>query len=671
MIEYPSPVPSFRAQLLTRRSYNRPLDEAGRVFETWKQTVDRVVSHQLWLWERALNRPLNAVELSELEELRHLIVSRKISVSGRTLWLGGTDVAKKREASQFNCAFTKVENVYDVVDCFWLLLQGCGVGFLPVVGNLNGFSKHMDVEVIRSTRLDTGFESNTETYVDGVWTIRVGDSAEAWAKSAGKLLAGKFPARKLCLDFSEVRPGGKRLKGYGWISSGDATISKAFLNIAKIMNLSAGKLLTKINILDILNWLGTTLSSRRSSEICLVEYGSSEWEEFANAKKNYYRNGQEQRAMSNNTLLFYKKPSKMEMKGIFHSMISAGGSEPGFANAEAALKRAAYFVGFNPCAEILLGNKSFCNLVEVDLGKFASFYPGTLQLRHAIKIAARANYRQTCVDLRDGILSASWHELNTFLHLCGVGLTGVVRFLDKMVDESNHAKGIILASLKSIAKNAAEGMANELNLPVPQNVTTVKPSGTLGKVMDTTEGIHRPLGRYIFNNINFSKHDPLISVLREAGYRMFPSPHDCAGMVVTVPVESDAEFTEVSVGGHTLEVNTETAIEQLERYKLMMDFYVDNNCSITVSYDPTEVDAIVNWLDHNWNSFVAVAWLFRNDPTKTAADLGYPYLPQEVVTKQKYDQYVATLEHVNIDQGNSHDAVDAGSNCAGGACPIR
>lgn len=38
-----------------------------------------------------------------------------------------------------NCSFLRVETVYDVVDAFWLLLQGAGVGFEPIVGSLNGF----------------------------------------------------------------------------------------------------------------------------------------------------------------------------------------------------------------------------------------------------------------------------------------------------------------------------------------------------------------------------------------------------------------------------------------------------------------------------------------------------------------------------------------------------
>ena len=118
-----------------------------------------------------------------------------------------------------------------------------------------------------------------------------------------------------------------------------------------------------------------------------------------------------------------------------------------------------------------------------------------------------------------------------------------------------------------------------------------------------------------------------------------------------------------------LTFDADASIDQLERYKLLMDNYVDHNCSITVSYDPSEVPEIIDWLDKNWDSYVGVSWLFRNDPTKTAADLGHPYLPQEVVTKEVFDAYVATLLPVNIDEANFEDLIDDA--CSTGACPVR
>lgn len=651
--------PSLRSQLITRRTYNRPLDEAGKTFETFEQTINRVIGHQRWLWERALKCSLNIKQEAELGELRQLMLERKMLMSGRTLWLGGTEVAKRREASQFNCAFTHVETIYDVVDVLWLLMQGCGVGFRPVIGQLTGFQRPIpEIEIIRSKRTTKGgMQDNVETYDEttGVWTIKIGDSAEAWSKSVGKLVSHKFPASKLVLDFSEIRPAGERLKGYGWISSGDASIATAYAAIVDIFNRRAGSLLSRIDILDLVNWLGTVLSSRRSAEIALFEYGEEEWEEFAVAKRNWWE-GNVQRAQSNNSLVFRQKPTRNELARLFDLIVESGGSEPGFINGQAAIKRAPWFKGVNPCAEILLGNKSFCNLTEVDVGKFKRDSAG---LRRAIHLSARANYRQTCVNLIDGVLQEAWHLNNEFLRLCGVGLTGIVRRPDLGAYEYEE--------LQRTATSAAYGMADELGSPRPKNVTTIKPSGTLSKVMDTTEGKHKPLGKYIFNSVNFGKFDPLVPLCRAAGYKVIDNPSDPEAVLITFPVKWEDVPFEIING---MEVNLESAIKQLERYKMLMNSWCQQNVSATISYSIDEVDSIIDWLYENWDCYVGVSFLFRADPTKTAKDLGYLYLPQAVVTKEEYEAYVINLQPIELDKANNIDA-PLEDDCAGGTCPIR
>ncbi len=310
--------------------------------------------------------------------------------------------------------------------------------------------------------------------------------------------------------------------------------------------------------------------------------------------------------------------------------------------------------------EILLGNKSFCNLTETDLSKFKGDSAG---LRRAVYLAARANYRQTCVNLLDGVLQEAWHLNNDHLRLCGVGLTGIATRPDMSAYD--------YAELQRVATSAAFGMADELGTPHPKNVTTIKPSGTLSKVMDTTEGKHKPLGRYIFNNINFGKHDPLLPLVRAAGYRVFDNPIDPEGVLVTFPVKWDGvEFDKVVIGGKTLEVNLESAVTQLERYKMLMQNWCQQNVSATISYSPDEVEAIIDWLLENWDTYVGVSFLFRADPTKTAKDLGYLYLPQEVVTQQQYEEYVARLQPIELDKANNIDA-ELLDECASGACPIR
>lgn len=984
----PAGAMSARAQAIVRRTYSRPLPGGG--FESWEQIVDRVIGHQRWLWQRAIgDKPLNSKQELELDDLRGVLLRREGSVSGRTLWLGGTSVSKRREASMFNCAFTKIETVHDVVDAFWLLLQGCGVGFEPVVGTLNGFTKELEVEVVKSQRhlleQKKGHEQNSETFYerDGkkVWHLTCGDSAESWAKFVGKLCAGKRAVDVLVLDFTQIRPAGERLAGYGWISSGDETFAPAMQRVAAIFNRKAGQLLSRIDILDLLNHLGTTLSSRRSAEIALVPWGDVEAPAFAVAKKDFWTTGNDQRAQSNNSLLFKAAPTRDELNEIFRLMVEAGGSEPGFINGVSAKGRAPWFSGVNPCvpgdtkiltdrgyvtiesavgrsvnvwngkvfsevtpfstgmnplvrvdfsdgthldctpyhkfvlagdvrvmaeelvagdrlekfampfveegmdfvvdaysqgfysgggnadydwswvyepkeavksrlvgtftdelkygrwkwqhgpmfskafvpvsgsskyclnwlaglldsdgtvtrdtngnglqitstnkefllnvrlmltrlgvrakvvagnesgmrlmpdgkggvryyecqathrllignmdtydlvskglvcerlqlhnqppqrdarrfvtvvgvtpfegkretfcfteplnntgtfngivtgqcAEILLPNKGFCNLVELNLSAFNG--ERAPNLWGAAWLLARANYRQTCVNLRDGVLQSAWHENNEFLRLCGVGVTGVVRW-----DRANDV--IVWKELRRHVTKAANFMADELGLPRPKAVTTVKPSGTLSKVMDTTEGVHKPLGRYVLNNVRFSKHDPLVDELSEMGFVIRDDPTSIDAKLVTFPIDNSGVVFNVVDG---VEVNLESAIEQLNRYKMMMENYVDHNCSVTISYSLDEVPAIIEWLSENWNLYVGVSFIYRNDPTKTAKDLGYAYLPQEVVTREEYLKHlpmnlgiVATPLNPNaveIDEQTLTLNVEDG--CASGICPIR
>lgn len=681
------PTSTVRAQATAVRSYQRPVDpdDPNSLLETWGQVCNRVVGHQRWLWERALSRigqSLTPAHEAELAELRALIVDHKTMLAGRSMWLGGTELSRERESCNFNCSFLEVATIYDVVDALWLLLQGCGVGFKPVVGQLNGFRKPLKdgVEVVRSKRTDKGDPKNYESFdpITRTWTIKVGDSAEAWARAAGKLVAGKYPADKLVLNFSEIRPSGFRLRGYGWISSGDRQIYRAFKAIAHILSRRADQLLSAIDILDICNHLGTILSSRRSAQIALLDSDDPEAEAFAAAKRDYWKNGNDHRRQSNNSIVYESRPAQEEIEAQLRQMYECGGSEPGLVNAETSKKRAPWFRGLNPCAEILLGNKSFCNLVEINLLAFRDNRPALIRALH---IMARANYRQTLVDLRDGVLQEAWHTSNDFLHLCGVSLTGITACPDIGAYDYKY--------FANVAKAAAVQMAQELDQPLPKNVTCVKPSGTASKVMSTAEwgevpeGIHRPLGRHIFNWITYSTDDPIVEVLREAGYEVREKPNESESVIVKFPVcydnvpferkrvrrqHLDPQTNRTVEIEEDVDINTESAVDQLERYRMLLRHWCDHNASVTVYYDPDEIPAIAEWLHTNWDDYVSVSFLLRVDPTKTAEDLGHPYLPQEVVTESDWTTYTAMLRDVDWSKVVYREAAQEA--CPTGACPI-
>lgn len=657
------PKVSARAEAVTRRTYNRPLFNINDdTLETWEQTTERAtVKHHRKLWEEAGGKPNE----EELQELYGLVLDRKSLVSGRTLWLGGTDYSYSRACSQFNCAYSRAQTVYEFVDIFWLLLNGCGVGFRPIAGTLHGFLKPIrELDVIESKqspdhRGDPFNHTINPTSENGYhWTIRIGDSAEAWAKSLGKLLNPPTCAvTKLTLDFSDIRGPGKRLKGYGWICNGARPLQDAFVQIFRIMNSKAGDLLDEIDLLDVLNWLGTVLSSRRSAQIAVMDYSHPRWEQFARAKKDFWLLNNEHRQQSNNSLVFWHKPTKREIKDIMQLIWDCGGSEPGFINGVAARNRAPWFDGLNPCGEILLQSRGFCNLVTTAVCKFNNDFSGLLR---ALYVMGRANYRQSCVNLTDGVLVPEWNQNNLALRLCGVSLTGIA--------QAPWLTDYQIRQMRNSAVAGTYSMADELGLPKPKLVTTLKPEGTGSKIMDVTEGIHKPLGRFIMNWINFAASDPLVTMLAECGYRVIDHPKDKMAKLVCFPV--DYEGCRFDMHGKK-QVNLESAIDQLDNYRRWNTLWTDHNTSITVSWDITELDDIVEWLYRYWNDFVAVSWLMRNDPTKTAKDLGYPYLPQEVVTEEEFRSYTSTLSDVDWSRlhGGIQDMVMA--DCAGGQCPVR
>jgi ribonucleoside-triphosphate reductase len=310
-------------------------------------------------------------------------------------------------------------------------------------------------------------------------------------------------------------------------------------------------------------------------------------------------------------------------------------------------------------------------LTEVNVLAFRGDKVG---LERALYIAGRMNYRQTMVNLRDEILQEAWHLNNQFLHLCGVGLTGIRGRPELTAYDYKR--------MRNVTVSAAYSMANELNAPLPKNVTCVKPSGTLSKIMGTEEwgevpeGVHMPLGKYLFNNITYSKHDPLVVRFKAAGYTIIEKPYEPESVLVKFPVKYDSvPFSRMTVTRKTgkveeVEINAESAVQQLEWYRMLQETWCEQNVSNTVSYDPSEVPAIIDWLLKHWDSYVGVSFLFRNDPSKNAEDLGYAYLPQEVTTKEGYDAYVAKLKEINYGGIEVRDE-ELTEICPTGACPIR
>lgn len=679
---------NIRGDVIARRTYCRPKDLHFNERESWEEVTERVVSHSRRLWEEAGGTP----DEVELQALSDILITRKLAlVAGRTLWLGGTELAFRRPCCQFNCAFSIIDTIEDSRDIFWLLLNGCGTGFNPRnvgVNCLTSVREDIPLIIVHSDKDGEyrGRETTELTVTGGQYSISVGDSADGWVEAYHYLLkVGDYdrhyePISTVLLDFSECRGAGEALRGYGWLCIGSEPFANALVRIFNILrgyiepgdyynrehhtedNLS----LTPIQVLDIENSLGEVLSTRRSAQIAQLEYDNPYIEDFIDAKSHENLDKYPWRMQSNNSVMFYNN-APFEKVEALKERIRIHGTEPGIINADAAQERAPWFAGLNPCAEILLANKGFCNLVDINLSAFV--VDGVLDiqaLESVIYVMARHNYRQTCVDLRDGILQEEWHSNNQYLRLCGVSLTGF---------GEHEPTPFELRRLKRMATLGAYSMATELGMPLPKNITTIKPSGTVSKVMGTSEGIHTPAGRYIFNWVVFNTNDPLVKLVQDANYRTMEHPTLPDTTLVCLPIEFSSDKLDTSE--HGFEYDNETVEQQFKRYMTIQHNWCDQNVSNTLYYKPEELDTLFNLVKNHWDDYVAFSFMPRQDLSKSKEQIlkecNAPYLPQELVAEEEYKEYTKDLKPINVFNVNNDGQFDLldEEGCANGVCPVR
>lgn len=644
----------LRAELLMLSKYSHHLNlDESQPFERWNDIIDRGIRHQRHIWEQAIGRDLNDKELTELHELRQGQLDKKIALAGRTYNLGGLPISESRPETQFNCWYDSLKTVHDAVDMFYLLL--CGGGVTSVIERgMSGFIQPIKLEIIRTQRTDKGGnQENIETFNDGIWTIKVGDSAEGWAKFLGKLLAHVYPAKKLIVDFSELRPSGIVLSQFRWISNGDQQLADATIEMVRILNSSVARPLSKINILDIVTLTGGVLATRRAAQMEGMAFHDPEIDDFITAKSTDNVMKHPNRYNSNNTIMCYTKPN---MKWV-EELLDYGTTNdaPAFMNMTAAKRRNEACEGVNPCGEALFPN---CNLGEINATKLTSISEGN-RLGYLL---ARALYRQTCPPFSDGILQKHWDRNLKNTRQIGVGLTNIV------------PSGLRAAPLREIYRNVVIGggsMAHELGTPVPQGNTVVKPSGTMTKVMGGgAEGSHHPLAKYIFNNVNFRNNDPILEVLVNAGYKVINHPNKPDTALVTFPISNINHAYKFKDIGNGVMIDAESVIDQLNRYLFLLRNWADQNVSMTVLYRKDEIPDIVAWLDKHWDEYISVAFMQRFEDYSEAKER-FGYMPQVPVNEYDFSEYLNSIKDIDIDKLYNQNISADTEECSGGACPVN
>ena len=653
------------------RTYSRYLDDAGRR-EYWWETVRRAVEY---------NTSLLPTSRKEAEALYDNIFSLKQFLSGRTFWVGNTDVSKFYPLANFNCAFETITSIDDYRDLFYLLMVGAGVGARVLPEDVEALPKfrtsfeliHRDYSPVeKEERKDyTALNFHDDVRAE----ITIGDSKEGWAQALKFFLEliSSHEYRHIetvVIDYCNVRPKGEKLKTFGGSASGYESLKNMFNKISNVIENRRDEgekvALRPIDCLDICNIIGENVvvgGVRRTAEMIIID---AEDRECIDAKSSLYRqvDGKWEvnkdlihRQMSNNSIFYKKKPSRERLHWQIEKMRYSG--EPGWINGEAADKRRPNMAGVNPCGEILLDSNGVCNLTTVNVYAFVK--DGVLDeagLLEAQRLSARAGYRMTCVELE----LPRWNHVQTRDRLLGCSLTGWQDMVNG-VGLSREDEAVLLAKLRRVAREAADEYARSLGHNAPILVTTVKPEGTLSQLPAVSSGVHYSHSQYFVRRVRINAHDPLVRVCEELGYPVFPEVgqdwNSCVTKVVKFPIKAPEGRTKYDV----------SAIEQLENYKLFMENYVDHNCSITVSVRNDEWDDVEEWVWNNWDDLVAVSFLPLDDSF-------YELLPYEAITKEDYQKRVDEMKPFIPSLIQKYEIIeselDIGTDgCEGGVCPVR
>src|SRR5574340_129310 len=343
-------LPSTYQTVISKSRYARYIPDKQRR-ETWEETVDRFIKY---LQEKNQGRANNPDFYKGTEELRSAILNLEIMPSMRLLMTAG-EACDRDNIAAYNCSYLAVNNKRAFSEALYILMNGTGVGF--------------SCERQEIALLPTVASEFRET--DDV--IVVQDSKLGWAKAFKKLISDLYSGDIPRIDYSRVRPAGARLRTFGGRASGPDPLKKLFNFAISTFKHAAGRKLNSLEVHDLMCMIGEIVvvgGVRRSALISLSNLTDRRMRE---AKMGAWYEDNPQRGLANNSIAYTEKPDAEAFMEEWLSLVKSKSGERGIFNRVDAKKQAALWgrrpdnlnYGCNPCSEIILRDKEFCNLTEV------------------------------------------------------------------------------------------------------------------------------------------------------------------------------------------------------------------------------------------------------------------------------------------------------------------
>jgi ribonucleoside-triphosphate reductase (thioredoxin) len=611
--------------IIYKRTYSRTLENKKQ--EEWPETIQRCINGAQKIGAQYTKE--------EAKKLFDYIFSLKCNFGGRSLWqLGTSHVDRFGANSLISCFYISITKLEDFCFIFENLMMGSGVGFSVRKEHIHELPKiKSDVIITHELTKDADFICP--------------DSRQGWVELLRKVLNSFFiNGNNFTYSTILVRGYGEPIKSFGGTASGPKILIDGIEKICKIFQNRSGKKLRSIDVLDIVNIIGTIVIAgnlRRSSQIAL---GDADDILFLRAKRWDLGNIPNWRSASNNTIvaddityltesLWEGYNGNGEPYGLFNLPLSQKYGRLGEKikdNCE----------GGNPCNEISLCSAESCNLAEL--------YLNNIESQEELIDCAKLLYKT-----QKSICSLNYlhKETNDIVHKnfrLGLGVTGICQSLEKLqwLDEC----------YKELRKFDKE-WSKKRNWPESIKLTTCKPSGTLSLLSNSTPGIHPAYAKYYIRRVRMSSNDKLVPICKEAGYKIefqknFDNSEDHNTVVIEFPCYS---------GQNVILAKDIKAIDQLELVKKIQTLWSDNSISCTVYYKKEELGEIKEWLNKNYESSIkSISFLLHSDH-------GFQQAPYEEITEEVYKDLIKNIKP--IDKVEIIGDLVENLECQSGSCPIR
>lgn len=539
-----------------------------------------------------------------------------------------------------NCAYTAVSQVSDFSDILLILMHGTGVGFScerQSIAHLPAVPAHL---------------SHAGT------TLMVEDSKEGWADAYFHLLSHLYRGQIPKVDYGQIRPRGARLKVFGGRASGPEPLRRLFDFSVATFREAAGRKLTSIEVHDLVCMIADIVVVGGVRRSALISLSNLSDRRMRDAKAGAWWEKTGHRALANNSAVYTERPDAETFLEEWLALVKSKSGERGIFNRQAAQKQAAKWgrrsadveYGCNPCSEILLRPRQFCNLTEVVVRA-----SDTLQdLARKVRICTDLGVFQSTLTHFPGISPEYAHNCEEE-RLLGVSMTGV---MDHPVLNTVSAEAIEwLVHLRGVARDQAENTAKLFGVNVSAAITCNKPSGTVAQLTNAgTGGLHPRYSKHYVRTYRQDNKDPLTQFMKDVGVRHEPS-------FMKPDSETIFSFVVESPEGAVMR-HDRTAIEQLEHWLMFQRHWCEHKPSITIYVKDNEWAEVGAWAFKHFDEVCGVSFLPFDNGT-------YQQAPFQEISAEEFAAWPQfDIDWTMLREGDDLTVSSQELACVGGACSI-